>query len=106
MERHSYGEQTYVLVSYPWGLFHGGQAMCSDGIIRKLKRISATADTFFSVPASVTAYGKTVAGYITWETVAGFSTETDGDPMVIKFVAYRNGKNWQMVTPLPFPEKR
>jgi hypothetical protein len=103
MERQEYANGTYLAVSYPWGLFHGGRAMCPDGIVRTLKRISSTADTFFSIPASVTAYGKTVSGYVTCETVAGFSTETEDDPAVIKFVPYRYRKNWAIVTPLPFP---
>jgi hypothetical protein len=67
--------------------------MCSDGRVRTLKRIAPTADTFFSIPASVTVDNRTVAGSVTVETVAGSSVATDDDPAVAKFVAYTYRRN-------------
>lgn len=44
--------------------------LCPDGK-RRVATLSAAPDTFFSIPARVKAYGKTVAGYVT-------GCETDG----------------------------
>jgi hypothetical protein len=62
--------KTFVKQTQPWGLFQrtGHRVMCSDGKIRACK-MSSTADTFFSVPASIEVNGKTVTGYVTTETV-------------------------------------
>lgn len=51
----------------PWGTFvrKGSAALCSDGKVRSLSYIAPSADTFFSVPASVKVNGKTVSGYVT-----------------------------------------
>ncbi len=76
-----------------FGGFTGGRAICSDGNVRTLKRIAPTADTFFSVPAAITVKGKTVSGYVTVQTVKGWSTPTDDDPAVVRFIAYKYGKN-------------
>jgi hypothetical protein len=59
--------------------------------------LAQTADTFFSIPASVTVGGKTVSGYVTVETAAGLTTSTDDDPAVVKFVAAQYGKNAGML---------
>ena len=88
-----YADGTYLDYRMPWGVYAGGAALCSDGVVRRLKRIAETADTFFSVPASVTVKGRTVAGYVTVETRDGFSTVTPADPALVRFVAYRYGKN-------------
>lgn len=93
VDHREYGHGTWLSIAYPWGVFRAGGAMCSDGKVRTLKRVADTADTFFSVPAAVAVNGRTVSGYITSETAAGFSTETDDDPTVIKFIAYAYGKN-------------
>lgn len=73
--------------SGPWHTFSGGSAICPDGIVRRLKRVAIVADTFFSVPASVTVRGKTVSGYVT----TGESL-TDGKPIVV-FHPYDYRKN-------------
>lgn len=91
--RRDYALGTYLDQQSPYGFYVGGRALCSDGRTRALKRIAATADTFFSVPASITAYGKTIGGYVTVETVAGWSTPTDDDPAVVKFQPYVFSKN-------------
>jgi hypothetical protein len=71
--------------------------MCADGKVRTLKRIAQTADTFFSVPASVRVKGKTVAGYIGTNTVQGFSTATADDPVIVRFHAYKYRRNWRLL---------
>ena len=97
INKREYGVGTYVVRSSPWGLFHSARALCSDGVLRTTSRISTIADTFFSVPAAVTVWQdgkrKTVSGYITFETLAGLTTEYDGDPTTVKFVAVQYGKN-------------
>lgn len=84
---------TYLDSSMPFGLYVGGAAMCSDGKVRKLARISQVADTFFSIPAAVRVKGRYVSGYVSVETQEGWSVVTDDDPLVVKFIAYKYGKN-------------
>jgi hypothetical protein len=68
--------------------------MCSDGIVRAVRFPGGgIADTFFSVPAAVDVRGKRVSGFVTVETAEGWSTESDGDPAVVKFQAYAYGRN-------------
>jgi hypothetical protein len=55
-----------------------------------LETISAVADC---TCAAVTVAGRTVSGYVTFETRAGLSTDTPDDPTVVKFIAYQYGKN-------------
>ena len=63
-----YGK-TCAAVLRPWGLFvrKGTRLLCADGKIRSVSYIAQTADTFFSVPASVKVNGKSVSGYATCE---------------------------------------
>lgn len=93
LDTREYAKGTSLTVERPYGLFIGGKAMCTDGKVRTLKRIAITADTFFSVPASVTVRGKTVSGFVTVETVDGWTTETEGDPSIVRFVAHSSAKN-------------
>lgn len=88
-----YANGTYIERSFPWGLNIKARALCPDGVVRTCKRVAETADTCFSVPASVAVRGVTVAGYITVETVQGLSTATDADPAIVKFVPYTYRKN-------------
>jgi hypothetical protein len=67
--------------------------LCEDGKQRTATCSDRGADTFFSIPARVRARGKTVSGYVTRETLAGYDAETPDDPAVWKFIAYRYGKN-------------
>lgn len=60
----SYANGTYLQYTVPFGLYVGAAALCPDGKVRKVKRIASTPDTYFSIPASVTYKGKTVAGYL------------------------------------------
>ena len=70
-----------------------GRALCADGIVRALRFGSGIADTFFSIPASVKVKGKTVSGFVSVETLAGYTTPTADDPAVVRFHAYTYGKN-------------
>jgi len=76
-----YEQGTSITESYPWGIYVKARVLCPDGRVRTTKRIAATADTFFSIPASVTVQGKTVSGYVTF------------DDDTVKFVPYKYGKN-------------
>ena len=83
-----------VLESGPFACgFVSGRALCPDGRVRAVRFYDGIADTFFSVPCRVQAYGRTVAGYVTVETVQGYSTATDDDPAVVRFVPYTYCKN-------------
>lgn len=94
-----YAKGTSITQSAPWGLFTTATALCEDGKVRKVSRISETADTFFSVPASVRVKGRTVSGYITFLTLnENLSTHSDDDPMVVKFRAHSYGKNAHLLT--------
>lgn len=71
-------------------------AICEDGKQRNAF-VTAEPDTFFSVPARVYVKGKTVSGFLSRETIQGFSTETPDDPAVWKFTAYSYGKNGHLL---------
>lgn len=74
-------------------------ALCPDNKIRKITLTNGgNADTFFSIPARVQVKGKTVTGYVTIETKEGYSTATENDPAMVKFVAYVYGKNGAIFT--------
>lgn len=96
-DRRTHAHDTHLDVTMPFSLFCAGGVMCSDGKVRNLKRISETADTFFSIPAAVnvTVEGRsrTVAGYVTIECASGSSVETPDDPTVAKFIAYQYRAN-------------
>ena len=75
-----------------------GAALCADGVVRPLRfRNGGIADTFFSIPCSVSVKGKTVSGYATVETVDGYSTATEDDPAIVRFVAYSYGRNGHLL---------
>jgi hypothetical protein len=93
IERRNYASGTYLEVTYPWGVYVGGAALCPDGIVRRLKRIARTADTLFSIPASVTFKGKTIAGYVTFENDIGTSTEDKEHPHYVSFRPYTYRQN-------------
>lgn len=57
------------------------------GAIRRAY-VTGPPDTFFSVPARVSLDGRKVRGYITAETVVGYTTPTPDDPLVYRFVPY------------------
>jgi len=61
--KHALGS-THLSRSYPWGLHprNGHRLLCADGVVRSAE-LAQTADTFFSIPASVRINGKRVSGY-------------------------------------------
>lgn len=91
-----YADGTSLDHSQPWGFTCKGRALCPDGKVRAFT--GGIADTFFSIPASVCAKGTRVAGYVTVETREGFTTTTDDDPAVVKFVPYTYRKNHALVS--------
>ena len=69
--------KTYFSQIYPWGLFRrcGHRLLCGDGVIRAAE-LASTADTFFSIPASIRVRGKRVTGYATTDEVEGVRVHT------------------------------
>ena len=90
--RKEFAKDTYLDLDNTYLDTVSGRALCSDGKVRKLKRVGM-ADTFFSMPAAVSVKGKTVTGFITTCTEQGFSTESDTDRTVVYFHANLYGKN-------------
>jgi hypothetical protein len=91
-----YADNTSLEFSQPWGFTCKGKAMCPDGKVRAFR--GGIADTFFSIPARVSAKGTTVAGYVTVSTREGFSTATEDDPAVVQFRPYLYRKNHHLVS--------
>lgn len=88
-----YADGTSVTQEFPLGRYVSARVMCSDGRVREVSRISDTADTFFSVRCAVRVKGRTVSGYLTIESRAGFSTSDKNDLEVAKFVAHQFSRN-------------
>lgn len=91
-----YADGTELTFAQPWGHSCKGRALCPDGRVRAFR--GGIADTFFSIPARVSAAGTTVAGYVTVETRDGWSTATDDDPAVVKFMPFTYRKNHAIVS--------
>lgn len=82
----------------PWGGWMKGRALCSDGVVRAVRfPRGGHADTFFSVPATVTVQGKTVTGFVMVSSRDGYDTVTDDDPAVVRFTAYSFGRNGHLL---------
>jgi hypothetical protein len=106
-QKYEYAKGTHLVRTNAWGLTVSGAAECPDGKVRKLKRISSTPDTFFSIPAAVRVNGKTVAGYVTIETVAGNTVRFDNDPEIVRFIPYTYRKNGRVFgDKIDFPGRR
>jgi hypothetical protein len=80
-----YGMGTRLDTRGPWSQVVGGRAMCPDGKVRALARVSE-ADTAWTRPAAVRVRGRYVRGYVFVETAGGWQTPLDEDPKVLKFV--------------------
>lgn len=92
MTRTNYANGTCLITSGMWDVYTAGRAWCSDGVVRTLKRIAITPDTFFSIPAAVSVGGRTVSGYV--------SVDTANDPeCTVVFTA--TGKNRDMLPSVP-----
>jgi len=73
--------KTQILTRGPWQVpYKATNVLCEDGV-RRTARITREPDTFFSIPATVQARGKTVTGFVT----------SRGDDLI--FIAYAYGKN-------------
>lgn len=59
-----YANGTFLTTRLPWSVYVKARVMCPDGKVRVTHRISEP-DSAFSIPASIKAKGKTVAGFIT-----------------------------------------
>lgn len=94
---HAFGLKEQCVIPYPYPFSVGPRivrnVVCSDGRQRSAYCSASGADTFFSIPARVYVNGRTVAGYVTRETLQGWSTETEGDPAAWKFCAYQYRAN-------------
>jgi hypothetical protein len=101
IQTRKYAAGTQMTVSYPWGLNIAAKAICPDGKVRALKRIAQTADTFFSIPASVTAKGKSVSGYVTFVDVNNpdCSTRQDNTELAVVFHPVDTSRNADKVFP-------
>lgn len=98
IDTNNYEFGTSLTMQRPWATYVSGKALCSDGKVRTLSRIAITADTYFSVPASVKVNGKTVSGYITTEDLSPlWSVQL---PTVI-FRSVENGKNYSALPNIP-----
>jgi hypothetical protein len=87
-----YANGTYLQYTMPWSLYVGAAALCPDGKVRKVKRIAETPDTFYSIPASITYKGKTVAGYVHLHNVGDPSDPLAFEDAVV-FTPYLYRKN-------------
>lgn len=69
--------KTYTKQSYPWGLYArtGHRLLCADGIVRAAK-LAQCADTFFSIPASITYKGKHIVGFASVDEIDGQRVHT------------------------------
>lgn len=94
----AYDHDTGFEVTYPWGLFRRCRAVCPDGVVRSI-RVAQTADTFFSVPASLTI-SRSGKRY----TVSGFVTVSDSEDYAKKFVEFCPHSNAKHVDTV-FPER-
>lgn len=76
----NYGK-TKINRIYPYGfnVARGTRLLCPDGKIRAPHSIAQTADTFFSIPATVRIHGKVVSGYATVEKQGWISGVKESD---------------------------
>lgn len=68
-----YARNTWLEIRMPWGIFIRGKVICPDGKAR-IVRLAETADTFFSIPARLSYQKKTIAGFVSFASENGLST--------------------------------
>lgn len=76
-------QKTFTKQILPWGLYNrtGHRLLCSDGEIRAAE-LAPTANTFFSVPASIRINGKRISGYMTAEEQRWIQGEKEREPFL------------------------
>jgi hypothetical protein len=87
---------TQVTSRHPWGTYVAARLLCSDGKVRSVSRIADTADTFYSVPATVKVAGRSVSGYMSFH-----HDMDDPEGCIAIFVAYTYGKNGHLLPRWP-----
>lgn len=89
---------TYADGPFSGNLIKAEGALCPDGTRRNaFPSGGGIADTFFSIPAFVYVGRTRVYGYVTVETVGGFTVDLPDDPATVKFIPYRYRKNAALV---------
>ncbi len=71
-----YALDTWTETRGPWATFTRARAICPDGKARVVK-LALVADTYWTVPARVSYKGTTVAGFITFASEDGMSTNPE-----------------------------
>lgn len=86
-------KKTYTTQRIPYGTFtrNGHRLLCSDGKIRAAA-LAPTADTFFSVPASIRIKGRTISGYYTTETDYDFTPKQEFPAHAFRHHTYHDNK--------------
>jgi len=87
--------KTFTKQTYPWGLYakNGSRLLCSDGVVRAAE-LKETADTFFSVPASIKIRGKRVTGYYTGEEQQWIDGEKESNFLTCCSFRHHDGQEW------------
>lgn len=96
----NYHESTLVRRDGPFAgeMIRAEGALCPDGKRRNAHPSNdGVADTFFSIPAFVYVGSRRVYGYVTIETLQGYSTPMAGDPATVKFRPYKYRKHHALV---------
>lgn len=71
----------------PFDTIAGRITRRSDCMIRRAQ-ITGEPNTWSSIPARVSIGGRTIRGYVTIETIEGWSTATPDDPAIYVFVPF------------------
>lgn len=91
----------------PFGGVVKGKALCTDGVVRSVRfPRGGHADTYSAIPATVTAYGKAVSGFVSTSALSGSDVADEDDPAVVRFTAFTYGKNAKVIPPAPVNEIR
>ncbi len=98
---HQYHESSLIWEDGPFscGILKANNALCPDGKRRNaFPSHDGIADTFFSIPCFVYVGKTRVYGYVTIETLNGFTVDMgEEDPHTVKFVPYKYRANHSLV---------
>jgi hypothetical protein len=84
MEIKRYGHGTLLFLRE--NKYEGGQALCSDGVVRRLSSLSPDHKTPFEIFGSIHVEGQDVVGSVIFETIDG-ELPNRHNPVVVKFSA-------------------